>query len=179
MSTRWLSWDDFLGIGYDGRNLVPSEVNLQVLGITPTYPTPNAISWIYNCPLDKRSHDKLVARSYCINLEIAASQKDTHYSGTNLTRIANAGQSLLMAERIADTRPVTANDFRGSVIGNDEYAGFSNGNRPGATTTVTYCDLDASAWISNHPRSGDLPWLFVDGHVELRNRTYFQDFLVH
>ena len=163
--TQWLSWDDYLGIGYDGRNLVVSDVNWQ----KPAYPTPTTTSWIYNCPLDKRSTKTLVARSYAIHVKIA--RCDIGYGGDNigknLTQILNPGEAILFAERIAEKDQVTNN---GSVIGNDIYAGFSNESFNG-TTAVTSCSVRTSAWISNHPRKDYLPWLFVDGHLDLQYKT--------
>jgi type II secretory pathway pseudopilin PulG len=177
---QWLSWDDYLGIGYDGRNLVVSEVNDQRITTTRlvvSYPTPTATSWIYNCPLDKRSTKKLVARSYAINVEIAKTIYGGDYQGRNLNKISNPGEAILFAERIAEANKVTDNDTYGSVIGNDEYAGFSNANSTG-TTQVTKCSKNASEWISNHPRKDYLPWLFVDGHLELQDKRYFPSFTV-
>ena len=176
--TQWLSWDDYLGIGYDGRNLVVSDVNWQ----KPAYPTPTTTSWIYNCPLDKRSTKTLVARSYAIHVKIA--HCDIGYggdnTGKNLTQILNPGQAILFAERIADANQVTNNDLYASVIGNDEYAGFSDDNNYyTGSAAVTTCSKNASVWISNHPRKDYLPWLFVDGHLELRPSREFPDFQVH
>ena len=175
----WTTWDDVLGVLYDGRNLVPSDVNLQVVGITPTYPTPITTSWIYNCPLDKRSTKELVARSYVINVEISQSLYGGDGIGTNLTKIPNPGQTILFAERIVSAS-IDANGWTtGAVIGNDELAAFSNKSRRFfGTGSVTYCDVTADRWTSNHPRKDYLPWLFVDGHVELQNRSYFPDFKV-
>ncbi len=180
--TLWLSWDDYLGIGYDGRNLVVSEVNDQVAGVS--YPTPTATSWIYNCPLDKRSTKTLVARSYAINVEIAKTIYHTDpdpnlYPGRNLSKISNPGQAILFAERIVTDWIHANGDVHGAVIGNDEVAGFSNKNRPyTGSGSVTYCDVNADLWTSNHPRNDYLPWLFVDGHVELQPNDKFGSFQV-
>ena len=172
--TQWLSWDDYLGIGYDGRNLVVSEVNDQEGGVS--YPTPIKTSWIYNCPLDKRSTKTLVARSYAISVEIAYSVYGGIFPGKNLTKISNPGQAIFFAERIASAT-ISANEWTtGSVIGNDEYAGFSSGNARNGTTRVTYCDLGADSWITYHPRKRYLPWLFVDGHIELQDQSHYSNF---
>jgi len=180
--TQWLSWDDYLGIGYDGRNLVVSEVNDQEEGVS--YPTPIKTSWIYNCPLDKRSTKTLVARSYVINVEIAKTvyyiDPDPNlYPGRNLSKISNPGQAIFFAERIVST-VITANGWTdGCVIGNDELAAFSDKNRPyTGSGRVTNCDVTADLWTSNHPRKDYLPWLFVDGHVELQPNDKFGSFQV-
>ena len=182
LNTNWTTWDDYLGVFYDGRNLVPSEINRQVAGQIVTYPTPTKTSWIYNCPLDTRSTKELVARSYCINVEISFCTFGGGSKVVSLNKIPKPGTTILFAERIAEANQVTSNGYLGSVIGNDEYAGFSNNSNPSPSNNTTWgptnCGVNARQWISNHPRSGDLPWLFVDGHVELKNRTYFNSFLV-
>ena len=178
--TNWTTWDDYLGVFYDGRNLVPSQINDQTGGVS--YPTPTKTSWIYNCPLDTRSHDGLVARSYCINVEISLCSFGGGSKVVSLNKIPKPGTTILFAERIAYAGPVANNGPQGEVIGNDECAGFSNNSNPSPSNNTTWgptnCSANARQWISNHPRSGDLPWLFVDGHVELKNPNYFNSFLV-
>jgi len=182
IGTYWLTWDDMLGISYDGRNLDINKVRVQE-GSESAYPTKTKTSLIYNCPLDKRSNGNLVARTYAINLEIAQGNYETVKSGTNLSKIQNPGKSILMTERVVNASPVLFNDTtniidnRGAVIGNDEIAGFSNGNIPGSSEQVCISSLTSDKWISFHPRSGDLPWLFVDGHIELKNRLLVSSFL--
>ena len=181
IGTCELTWDDMLGISYDGRNLNINSVKNEV-GSASDYPKITKTSWIYNCPLDKRSNGNLVARTYAINLEIAQGNYETAKYGTNLSKIQNPGKSILMTERVVNASPVVYNDQsyvanRGAVIGNDEIAGFSNGNLPGSSERVCRDSSSSDQWISFHPRSGDLPWLFVDGHVELQNPLLVPSFL--
>jgi len=165
-----LSWDDLLGMYYDGRNLTRAEA---AYGDGPNYPTPTIVTQIYRCPMDKRKNGIQIPRSYAINAEISKCFWNST-PGTNMDNIPTPTASILFAERI-DRTTLTYDE---SIVGNDNIAGFSNGNAPGGTGACAGSAVNADNWISNHPRSGDLPWFFADGHAEIRNRSYFLNFLV-
>jgi prepilin-type N-terminal cleavage/methylation domain-containing protein len=167
-----LSWDDLFGITYDGRRLVRSVVRNQPSDASG-YPTPSAITQTYRCPMDSRSSGNLVARSYSTNAQVAACSWGW-FSGTNLDSIPTPTATVLFGERIV-TASVGYND---AVVGNDEIAAFSNGNAVGGTVSVTGSSVPVNQWTSNHPKTGYLPWLYADGHLEILHRSSFTSFLV-
>ena len=180
-----LTWDDLFGGLYDSRNL---DLNAnKAAGVNPyTVSTPvrSSINFVYRCPLDMRRNGDWIARSYAINGELAGAGwvKGMNAEGalpnTSLDSVKNPNSTILFAERIVtDLYSIAGNADAIPVVGNDEQSVFSNGNRPGISTSICGSSLSVNQWTSNHLRPGSLPWSFADGHCEMKNRAYYTSFL--
>lgn len=136
-SSIWISWDDLLGGGYDGRNLPETARNAQT--IPEEY-----ISALYKCPSHKSTDIKY--RSYattrvnnCGNLNGFGFAGLTGGSGQSVktTQVRSASQTISIAERDAQRQ------------GND-----------GASSV----DNPSQQPLDRH--SARLNYLFCDGHVD-------------
>ena len=162
------TWDDLLGT-IDSRNLdinanSPQGANAYILST----PVRSSINFTYRCPLDMRRNGDWIARSYSINGELAGMGWNLVKSNTSLDSLQNPGSTILYGERIVSDLSLWDN---GAVVGNDEQDAFTNDIRAGASLNVCGSDKSCDSWISNHPKSGYLPWCYGDGHVEMAHRA--------
>ncbi|MEN9359231.1 MAG: hypothetical protein RL095_766 [Verrucomicrobiota bacterium] len=145
-----IPWDDKLSV-FDGRRLSPAEI------LNNTAPArPENVS--YKCPLDGRSFAGTSIRTYSINRELGDVEED--YASVSLDNLPSPSATVLMSEKI----PNNAN-IRDNRLG---YWGSCNGFQTG--------DKLATDFKSYHPRRSDYPWLFADGHLEIRDKGSFISF---
>ena len=163
-----LTWDDLLG-AFDSRNLDPAAVspNLANSYLLST-PIRSNINFTYRCPLDMRRNGDLIARSYSINAELAGMGWNFVKGNISPDSVANPSSTILYGERIDSVLTVIDN---GSVVGNDEQSAFTDGIRAGAKNNVCGSELSCDLWTSNHPKSGYLPWTYLDGHQAIAPRA--------
>ena len=162
------SWDDLLGT-FDSRNIDIAANSPQ--GSNPyTLSTPvrSNINFTYRCPLDMRRNGDWIARSYSINGELAGMGWNLIKSNISPDSVANPSSTILYGERIVSDLTVWDN---GSVVGNDEQSAFTNDIRAGASANICGSTASCSSWISNHPKSGYLPWTYLDGHEDIAPRA--------
>ena len=162
------TWDDLLGT-FDSRNLDINANSPQ--GVNPyTLSTPvrSNVNLTYRCPLDMRRNGDWIACSYSINAEVAGMGWNFDKSNICPDSVANPSSTILYGERIVSDLTVFDN---GSVVGNDEQSAFTNDIRAGASANVCGSTLSCDSWTSNHPKSGYLPWCYLDGHMEMAHRA--------
>ncbi|MEN9359777.1 MAG: hypothetical protein RL095_1312 [Verrucomicrobiota bacterium] len=148
-------WDDFLSF-YDGRALTQSQLDGWAPPVKPQDVT-------YKCSLDGRKLAGESTRTYAVNAQVTGDYP-WGYSGVNKDNIQSHSTAVLMSERI----PSSADTGTTSTMGDDESCrGFTNNDAGGA---------GFSNWHSNHPKTFQLPWLFVDGHTELQAKGFFTTF---
>ena len=163
-----LSWDDLLGTT-DSRGLAPAICAPQ--GVNPyTISTPvrSSINLTYRCSLDMRRDGDWIARSYSMNAELAGSDWPAR-TNTSLDSLANPSSTILYGERIVSD--ILYLGWNGAILGNDELASFNNDVRAGSSGNNCGSSVSCSSWISNHPKSGYLPWAYADGHVDIAPRA--------
>ena len=162
------TWDDLLGT-FDSRNLdiVANSPNLANPYLLST-PIRSNIIFTYRCPLDMRRNGDWIARSYSINAEVAGMGWNFIKGNISPDSVANPSSTILYGEHIVSDQSVWDN---GSVIGNDEQSAFTNDIRAGASANVCGSAISCDSWISNHPKSGYLPWTYLDGHEAIAPRA--------
>ena len=115
-----------------------------------------------------RRNGDWIARSYSINGELAGMGWNLIKSNISPDSVANPSSTILYGEHIVSDLTVWDN---GSVIGNDEQSAFTNDIRAGASANICGSTASCSSWISNHPKSGYLPWTYLDGHEDIAPRA--------
>ena len=149
-------------------NLTKSAVNILVNPYTISTPVRSSINFTYRCPLDMRRNGDWIARSYSINGELAGMGWTVVRSNISPDSVANPSSTILYGERIVSDLSVVED---GAVVGNDQQSTFTNDIRAGANANICGSTLSCDSWTSNHPKSGYLPWCYLDGHVEMAHRA--------
>ena len=149
-------------------NLTKSAVNILVNPYTISTPVRSSINLTYRCPLDMRRNGDWIARSYSINGELAGMGWTVVRSNISPDSVANPSSTILYGERIVSDLSVVED---GAVVGNDQQSTFTNDIRAGANANICGSTLSCDSWTSNHPKSGYLPWCYLDGHVEMAHRA--------
>ncbi|MEN9361937.1 MAG: hypothetical protein RL095_3472 [Verrucomicrobiota bacterium] len=148
-----LPWDDKLS-SYDGRRLSAEEMASNSAPLRPQNST-------YNCPLQTRGIASGQSfRAYSINRDLVGDSYGS-LSACNWDNLDDSSGIVVMSERIFNPA-VNANDNR---LG---YYGWGWGFKTGDSFAST---------VSFHPKTSQYPWLFLDGHVEMRDKSSFTSFL--
>ena len=169
------TWDDLLGT-FDSRNLdinanSPEGVNPYLLST----PVRSNINFTYRCPLDMRRNGDWIARSYSINAELAGMGWSFIKGNISPDSVANPSSTILYGERIVSNK-TSGPTFdglweNGCTIGNDAISAFTNDIRAGASADICGSAISCDSWTSNHPKSGYLPWTYLDGHQAMAHRA--------
>ena len=166
------SWDDYLGMGYDGRNLSSSSKDNNYVGNTFTIGSAGDTT-LYSCPADKGTNLDSVAnyryrlRSYALNGwyggKLAGFKK--------ISNVKRASWMFLVAERPSMLLDYPTNHYYCNAlgqVGNNQYP-YVQGT--GGTThpyqgflTPSYSIKGTNVSWGHHSRRYN--YLFMDGHVE-------------
>ena len=147
-----IPWDDKLA-NYDGRKLTAVEIANNTAPMKPQNVN-------YNCPLQTRGIAAGQSfRAYSINRELVGDAYGA-VAAANWDNIDSPSTVVVLSERIFAV-PNNANDNK---LG---YYGWGWGFKTGDSFATT---------ISFHPNASQYPWLFLDSHAEMRNKTSFSSF---
>lgn len=161
-----ITWDDLLS-RYDGRALPLSQMQLYGIPASDT----NKVNKTYNCPLDSTAPGSLNPRSIAINLELSGVWSGGNWGpgACRIDSISAPSATVSFVERYYEgdgTRNALGN-WAGSYFHNDD--GPMN---PNWVFGIQTSNDDLSTPVSNHPNPQNLPWLHVDGHVDIQSRLY-------
>ncbi len=154
-----VSWDDLLGMGYDGRNLSDSEMHGPGMNISKQ-------SQLYKCASDEAKWPGSATRSYSMNRGVNAGSGSNPFPTPAGT--ATWGVTLISGTGYGVSSPWSAKLSQvarpSSVLSLAEQHMDSNimGNASGS------CVSCPNNQIASYPKghSGRFTYLFVDGHAQ-------------
>ncbi|WP_419646140.1 DUF1559 domain-containing protein [Victivallis vadensis] len=135
VSSVWISWDDALGAGYDGRNLTLDEMEQQTIPVELVNP-------LYQCPSDKSTDAK--RRSY----SITRVNNCGNLNGLGTAGLTNGSASIKTGRLKAPSRTFSIVERDAARQGNDSASNIDNPNQQ---------------LLERH--GSNLNYLFCDGHV--------------